>query len=153
HGVTLRNQVSEDFHVNADRRRLEQILINLVDNAIKFNHPGGAVTVVASESEGSQTIKVSDTGPGIPPEHLPRVFERFYRVDKARSREAGGTGLGLAIVKHLALAHGGEAYVASEVGVGSEFSIKLPRRGGANPSDRADQAHLATETVSYAAKQ
>lgn len=149
HGVTLRNQVAEDFYVNADRRRLEQILINLVDNAIKFNHPGGTVTVLAVDSEGSQTIKVSDTGPGIPPESLPRVFERFYRVDKARSREAGGTGLGLAIVKHLALAHGGEAYVASEVGAGSEFSIKLPRRGASTPSD---QAQLTTETVSYAAK-
>jgi two-component system phosphate regulon sensor histidine kinase PhoR len=149
HGVTLRNQVTEEFRVDADRRRLEQILINLVDNAIKFNHPGGAVTVLAIDSEGSQTIKVGDTGPGIPPDHLPRVFERFYRVDKARSREAGGTGLGLAIVKHLALAHGGEAYVTSEVGAGSEFSIKLPRRGGAPSSN---QPQLATETVSYAAK-
>lgn len=156
HGVTLHNQVAEDFHVDADRRRLDQILINLVDNAVKFNHPGGAVTVLALDSDGSQTIKVSDTGPGIPPEHLPRVFERFYRVDRARSREAGGTGLGLAIVKHLALAHGGEAYVASEVGAGSEFSIKLPRRGAANPSTdqthMAHMAHMATETVSYAAK-
>jgi two-component system phosphate regulon sensor histidine kinase PhoR len=151
HGVTLRNQVEEDFRVDADRRRLEQILINLVDNAIKFNHPGGSITVLAMDSEESQTIKVSDTGPGIPPEHLSRVFERFYRVDKARSREAGGTGLGLAIVKHLALAHGGEAYVASEVGVGSEFSIKLPERvAGVAPSD---QSQFPTETVTYAAKQ
>src|SRR5215468_426460 len=148
HGVALHNQVAEDFYVDADRRRLDQILINLVDNAVKFNHPGGAVTVLAADSEGGQTIKVRDTGPGIPPEHLPRVFERFYRVDKARSREAGGTGLGLAIVKHLALAHGGEAYVASEVGAGSEFSIKLPRRGdGAHSADQ-----MSTETVSYAAK-
>jgi two-component system, OmpR family, phosphate regulon sensor histidine kinase PhoR len=148
HGVALHNQVAEDFYVDADRRRLDQILINLVDNAVKFNLPGGAVTVLAVDSVGDQTIKVRDTGPGIPPEHLPRVFERFYRVDKARSREAGGTGLGLAIVKHLALAHGGEAYVASEVGAGSEFSIKLPRRGDANLS--ADQ--MSTEIVSYAAK-
>jgi two-component system phosphate regulon sensor histidine kinase PhoR len=149
HGVALHNQVAEDFYIDADRRRLDQILINLVDNAVKFNHPGGAVTVLAADSEDGQTIKVRDTGPGIPPEHLPRVFERFYRVDKARSREAGGTGLGLAIVKHLALAHGGEAYVASEVGAGSEFSIKLPRRGAGAQS--ADQ--MSTETVSYAAKQ
>ena len=150
HGVALHNQVAEDFYIDADRRRLDQILINLVDNAVKFNHPGGAVTVLAVDSEGGQTIKVRDTGPGIPPEHLPRVFERFYRVDKARSREAGGTGLGLAIVKHLALAHGGEAYVASEVGAGSEFAIKLPRRAAAIPG--ADQTQPATETVSYAAK-
>ncbi|MGH9936423.1 MAG: sensor histidine kinase, partial [Blastocatellia bacterium] len=147
HGVTLHNQVAEEFHVNADRRRLDQILINLVDNAIKFNHPGGAVTVLAEDSVDSQTINVRDTGPGIPPEHLPRVFERFYRVDKARSREAGGTGLGLAIVKHLALAHGGEAYVTSQVGAGSEFSIKLPMRAAS-----ADQTHPATEPASYAAK-
>jgi len=128
HGVTLDNCVEPEFEVSADSHRLEQILINLVDNAIKFNHPGGKVIVSAdlSESDLHHIIKVRDTGPGIPSEHLPRVFERFYRVDKARSREAGGTGLGLAIVKHLTLAHGGEAYVTSEVGIGSEFIVKLP---------------------------
>lgn len=127
-GVRLDNQIAEGFYVTADRRRLEQIVINLVDNAIKFNHPGGSVTVYAEQAEDNQQqiLRVRDTGVGIPAEHLPRVFERFYRVDRARSREAGGTGLGLAIVKHLARAHGGEAYVTSEVGVGSEFSIKLP---------------------------
>ncbi len=126
-GVRLDNQVAEEFYVTADRRRLEQIIINLVDNAIKFNHPGGSVSVFAEPGEeGQQLVCVRDTGTGIPAEHLPRVFERFYRVDRARSREAGGTGLGLAIVKHLARAHGGEAYVSSEVGVGSSFSIKLP---------------------------
>lgn len=150
HGVALHSQVAESFYVEADRRRLEQILINLVDNAIKFNRPGGAVTIQAEELEDGQIIRVRDTGPGIPPEHLPRVFERFYRVDKARSREAGGTGLGLAIVKHLARAHGGEAYVTSEVGVGSEFSIKLPRRGAVPSLDQ--KKHSATETISYAAK-
>ena len=93
-------------------------------------------------------IAVADEGSGIPAEDLGRVFERFYRVDKSRARDPGGTGLGLAIVKHLALAHGGEAYVASEVGAGSEFSIKLPRRDAGVQS--ADQ--MSTETVSYAAK-
>ncbi|MGH9801298.1 MAG: sensor histidine kinase [Blastocatellia bacterium] len=129
HGVRLDNQIAEDYYVSADRRRLEQIVINLVDNAIKFNHPGGSVAVCAETAEDGQhqIIRVRDTGAGIPAEHLPRVFERFYRVDRARSREAGGTGLGLAIVKHLARAHGGEAYVTSEVGAGSEFSIKLPK--------------------------
>ena len=137
-GVRLDNQVADDYYVTADRRRLEQIVINLVDNAIKFNHPGGSVAVCAETAEDGQhqIIRVRDTGAGIPTEHLPRVFERFYRVDRARSREAGGTGLGLAIVKHLARAHGGEAYVTSEVGVGSEFSIKLPAALQSEPMTR-----------------
>jgi two-component system phosphate regulon sensor histidine kinase PhoR len=126
--VQLRNEVPEDCTVIADRRRLEQVLINLVDNAIKFNQRPGEV-VVSAEATAEQTIiRVRDTGVGIAPEHLPRVFERFYRVDKARSRELGGTGLGLAIVKHLTRAHGGEAEVQSEVGQGCEFIIKLPHR-------------------------
>ncbi len=129
-GVQLHNEVDEDFMVTADARRLEQILTNLVDNAIKFSQPNREVSVSASTSEDARfhLIKVTDGGPGIAPEHLPRIFERFYRVDKARSREAGGTGLGLAIVKHIARAHGGEAFVASEVGHGSEFIIRLPLR-------------------------
>lgn len=147
-GVRLENEVAEDFHVNADQRRLEQILINLVDNAIKFNYPGGRVTIAACSAGQQHLIKVRDTGQGIPPEHLPRVFERFYRVDKARAREVGGTGLGLAIVKHLARAHGGEAYVTSEVGAGSEFIIKLPLVG-----DAVRAGHEPTsEATSYAVK-
>ena len=133
HQVNLHNQVPESCFVTADHRRLEQILTNLVDNAIKFNRPGGKVIVSASteqepDSETLIEMRVRDTGPGIPPEHLPRVFERFYRVDKARSRDLGGTGLGLAIVKHLARTHGGEAYVTSEIGQGCEFVIRLPYR-------------------------
>ena len=129
-GVQLHNEVDDDFAVTADSRRLEQILTNLVDNAIKFSLPNGDVRVSAtiSDDDRSHLIKVKDSGPGIASEHLPRIFERFYRVDKARSREAGGTGLGLAIVKHIARAHGGEAFVASEVGQGSEFTIRLPLR-------------------------
>ncbi len=147
HGVRFENQVSEDFYVIADRRRLEQIIINLVDNAIKFNHPGGSVILSAENDEDGQhkIIRVCDTGPGIPAEHLPRVFERFYRVDRARSREVGGTGLGLAIVKHLSRAHGGEAFVKSEVGVGSEFSIKLPKLPLAIPPD--EMASIAKPVV------
>ncbi|MBK7601028.1 MAG: PAS domain S-box protein [Acidobacteria bacterium] len=144
HGVWLDNQVPQDSTIFADRRRLEQILINLIDNAIKFNHPGGKVAVSASDTDDGlfNIVRVGDTGPGIPSEHLPRVFERFYRVDKARSREAGGTGLGLAIVKHLTRAHGGEAYVISEVGSGSEFSIKLPAATGAAPNQSNLQANV-----------
>lgn len=131
YGVTLENRVSTELYLSVDRHRLEQILVNLIDNGIKFNQPGGRVEVggeLCESEDGTKLhlIRVKDTGPGIPAEHLPRVFERFYRVDKARSRDAGGTGLGLAIVKHLARIHGGEAIVTSEVGVGSVFIIKLP---------------------------
>ncbi len=126
--VLLRNEVLESCAVTADRRRLEQILINLVDNAIKFNQPNGEVVVSATVGTAFVEIHVRDTGVGIPPDHLPRVFERLYRVDKARSRELGGTGLGLAIVKHLTRAHGGDAEVLSTVGQGCEFIIKLPNR-------------------------
>lgn len=138
--VTLNNEVNEELRVFADPRRLEQIFINLIDNAIKFNRPGGSVTVGTALSERGHhhLIRVRDTGIGIPADALPRVFERFYRVDKARSRAAGGTGLGLAIVKHLALAHGGEASVNSVVGAGSEFTIKLPVR--APLADSANEA-------------
>ncbi|HEX6183440.1 MAG TPA: ATP-binding protein [Pyrinomonadaceae bacterium] len=125
-GVTLLNEVPPEATVRADRRRLEQLLTNLVDNAVKFNRRGGAVTVV-HEREGRDRISVSDTGEGIPAEHHSRLFERFYRVDRARSRAAGGTGLGLAIVKHLARAHGGEVSVRSTPGEGSTFTIELPR--------------------------
>ena len=138
HGVHLRNLVEENRMITADPRRLEQILTNLVDNAIKFNVPGGEVSVSVVAEGRFETIKVRDTGPGIPLEHLPRIFERFYRIDKARSRAAGGTGLGLAIVKHLARAHGGEALVTSELGVGSEFSVRLPLR---------DEVQTASEKV------
>ncbi|MDQ3012179.1 MAG: ATP-binding protein [Acidobacteriota bacterium] len=153
HGVRLDNQVDEEFCVTADRRRLEQILINLVDNAIKFNHPGGCVTVAAEyDDPHHQVIRVRDTGSGIPAEHLPRVFERFYRVDRARTRDAGGTGLGLAIVKHLALAHGGEAYVTSEAGQGSEFFIKLPERTSDAEHISSPIDHASIRHASYAAK-
>ncbi len=154
-GVQLHNQVLASCMVMADHRRLEQILTNLVDNAIKFNRPGGEVVVTAASDDSSHhLIKVRDTGPGIPPEHLPRVFERFYRVDKARSRDAGGTGLGLAIVKHLARAHGGEAFVTSEPGAGCEFVVKLPSyeanaaRQKESPSDQPTIAAVTRAPLS-----
>ena len=127
-GVALVNEVPPDATVRADPRRLEQMLLNLVDNAIKFNRRGGAVTV-AFERGACDLVSVSDTGEGIPADHLPRIFERFYRVDRARSREMGGTGLGLAIVKHLARAHGGEVGVRSASDEGTTFTIELPREG------------------------
>lgn len=123
--VSLRNDVTPECVVQADGRRLEQMLTNLIDNAIKFNREGGSVTIRQDRQERDR-ISVMDTGDGIPPEHIKRIFERFYRVDRARSRDMGGTGLGLAIVKHLARAHGGEVSVYSEFGEGATFVIELP---------------------------
>jgi two-component system phosphate regulon sensor histidine kinase PhoR len=111
--------------VRADRDRLAQILVNLVDNAVKFTPPGGRVTVRARAVDGWVELAVVDTGVGIPPEDLPRVTERFYRVDRARSRELGGTGLGLAIVKHLVLALGGRLDIASTPGQGTTVRVTL----------------------------
>jgi two-component system phosphate regulon sensor histidine kinase PhoR len=111
----------------ADHDRLVQILINLVDNAVKYTPRGGGVRIGARESgDGMIEVAVSDTGVGIPRADLPRITERFYRVDKARSRELGGTGLGLAIVKHLVLAHGGELSIESEVEQGTTVRFTLP---------------------------
>ena len=126
--VNLINEVSPDVCVFADVIRLEQMLTNLVDNAIKFNIEGGSVTVSYVVAAAKDLITVADTGEGISGEHLQRIFERFYRTDRARSREIGGTGLGLAIVKHLARLHGGEVTVASVLSKGTTFSVELPRR-------------------------
>jgi len=106
---------------------LEQAIANLLDNAIKYGNAGGNVWVEGRAAAGEFLIEVRDEGPGIAPQHLPRIFERFYRVEKARSRSAGGTGLGLAIVKHIAQAHGGRVTVESTLGQGSAFAIRLPR--------------------------
>jgi two-component system phosphate regulon sensor histidine kinase PhoR len=130
-GVALRNEVGEEIVVRADARRLEQMLTNLCDNAIKFTSEGGAVVVAHERAGDRDRISVADTGEGIPAAHIHRIFERFYRVDRARSRALGGTGLGLAIVKHLARAHGGEATVRSTPGEGSTFTIELPHSGEA----------------------
>jgi two-component system, OmpR family, phosphate regulon sensor histidine kinase PhoR len=124
--ISLQNAVARDAVVYADARRLEQMLTNLVENGIKFGRENGAV-VISHESGTRDRIMVEDDGDGIPAQHLERLFERFYRVDRARSREMGGTGLGLAIVKHLALLHGGEITVESELGKGSGFTIFLPK--------------------------
>jgi signal transduction histidine kinase len=102
------------------------MLTNLMHNAIKFNREGGEVRVNHQRAGARDRISVSDTGEGIAPEHIERIFERFYRVDRARSRALGGTGLGLAIVKHLARAHGGETTVRSTPNQGSTFTIEIP---------------------------
>ena len=107
---------------------LEQAVLNLADNALKYSPNGSRVDIQAREEEGFLVIRVKDSGPGIPSRHLQRIFERFYRVDKARSREEGGTGLGLAIVRHIALAHGGKAEASSREGEGSTFTLRVPIR-------------------------
>ena len=125
--ITLINELPQ-LVAAADLGRLEQVLANLVDNAIKYGRAQGAVTVGGGKTEdGKIEIFVQDDGPGIPPESLDRVFERFYRVDKARSREQGGTGLGLSIVKHIVQSHGGKVWVKSELGKGSTFFFTLPQ--------------------------
>ena len=128
--VTVRTSINPGTVVFADPRRLEQMLTNLVENAIKFNRDGGEV-MIGCENGVRSRIRVQDTGEGIPAQHLERLFERFYRVDRARSKDLGGTGLGLAIVKHLARAHGGEVRVTSELGQGSVFEIDLPLESAA----------------------
>lgn len=114
-----------DPEVLGDKERLRVVLDNLIQNAIKYNKPNGAVVLVCQREDGNVRVSVTDTGVGIEPEHQPRVFERFYRVDKNRSREVGGTGLGLAIVKHIIEAHGSTVSVTSTVGKGSTFSFTL----------------------------
>jgi two-component system, OmpR family, phosphate regulon sensor histidine kinase PhoR len=112
--------------IKADEARFSQVMINLLDNAIKYSSEGGAATISAKVADNALQIDISDTGIGISESDLPRIFERFYRVDKARSRELGGTGLGLSIVKHIVSAHGGQVWVKSELGRGSTFSFTIP---------------------------
>jgi two-component system phosphate regulon sensor histidine kinase PhoR len=125
--MPLGNEIPPDTCVLADRRALEMIFSNLLDNAVKYCPEGTPVTIGAEVSENRVRITVADQGPGIPPPHLPRIFERFYRVDAGRSRDLGGTGLGLAIVKHLAEAMEGTVGVDSQPGQGACFSITLPK--------------------------
>ena len=127
--VNLDMEIPRGLGIRADRRRLEQVLVNLLENAIKFNKPGGKVTVRASTSEqtpGAVRIEIEDTGVGIPADSIERVFHRFYRVDRSRSRQMGGTGLGLSIVKHLVRLQGGTVRVESRLGEGSRFTLEFP---------------------------
>jgi len=126
-GVRLVRGTVEEADVLGNRTHLEQVLVNLLDNGVKFNRPDGEVRVETRRGPNGQvTITVEDTGIGIPSEHLSRIFERFYRVDKARSREAGGTGLGLSIVKHIVERMEGSVAVESNLGKGSKFTVTLP---------------------------
>jgi two-component system phosphate regulon sensor histidine kinase PhoR len=125
--IKIDKEIPEGATVNADRDKIMQILINLLDNAVKFTETGFVIVEFYSNN-GDFILSVQDTGIGIPREHLPRIGERFYRVDTARSRELGGTGLGLAIVKHLVMAHGWNLKIESEVGKGTEVKIIIPSK-------------------------
>lgn len=121
------NCADEAIDVKADAQRIEQVLINLIDNGIKYGHQDGKVTVLIEDRKKSYLISVKDNGPGISEKHLPRLFERFYRIDKSRTKLSGGTGLGLSIVKHIVHAHGSKIQVESKVDKGTSFSFKLER--------------------------
>lgn len=135
--VRLELEVPPSVSVRADPRRLEQILTNLVDNAIKFNRPGGLVRARGEETEGSVRLVVEDTGIGIPSDHLDRIFHRFHRVKRATPESEKGTGLGLAIVKHLVLLHGGRVEVSSQLGQGSRFTLTFPAWDRPNATSEA----------------
>jgi len=124
--VEAENELPVDLSVKIDKDKIDQVLTNLIDNAIKFNREKGSIRIYSQHANGKVKIIVEDSGIGIPQKDLPRIFERFYRVDKARSRELGGTGLGLSIVKHIVELHRGEAGVESTEGLGSSFWFTLP---------------------------
>jgi len=139
--------VPENLVVQADRTRLEQILSNLIDNAVKFNRPGGLVTVNAESAGDKAVILIEDTGVGITALDLPRIFERLYRADKSRSNRIEGTGLGLAIVKHLVQAHCGEITATTELGRGSRFTFTVPLAAPADMPDESIHSELSVVDV------
>jgi len=126
-GLEVKNDLHTGLSVKADKDRMEQVLTNLIDNAVKFNKEKGFIRIYCEELNDKIKVTVEDSGIGIPAKDIPRIFERFYRVDKARSRELGGTGLGLSIVKHIVELHGGSVGVESTEGLGSKFWFVLPK--------------------------
>ncbi|HEX6230227.1 MAG TPA: ATP-binding protein [Actinomycetota bacterium] len=136
-GVTIEERVPDDLPpVRADPERVHQVLYNLLDNALRFTPAGGRVSVTASRHDGAVDVAVADTGPGISSEHLPRLFERFYRIDTSRSRNEGGTGIGLAIARSVVEAHGGRIWAESEPGKGAVFTFELPVAAAQEPETR-----------------
>ena len=143
--ITIENKITSAIpEVLADRDKLAQVFLNLLDNAVKFNRSGGSIILSAEQSAGFVRVSIEDSGQGIAPADLPRVFERFYRSDRARARETGGTGLGLAIVKHLVEAHGGRIWFHSEEDHGSTFSFTIPLANSDAPSAPASSERPLT---------
>ncbi len=126
--ISVRNELFTELIINLDKDKIEQVLTNLIDNALKFNREKGWIRIYSEDMHNKIKICMEDSGQGIPEKDLSRIFERFYRVDKARSRELGGTGLGLSIVKHIVELHGGSVGVESTEGLGSKFFFILPKR-------------------------
>ena len=141
HGIELQVEDTAQAQVGADRDAVHQVFANLVDNAMKYGASGRRIVLGARTSQSGIEFYVRDFGPGIPSEHLPRLFERFYRVDKARSRESGGTGLGLAIAKHIVRAHGGNIRVASQLNHGCTFAFVLQQAAGTSTNVAAVHGH------------
>jgi two-component system phosphate regulon sensor histidine kinase PhoR len=140
-GVKIQSGGAPDSVVMADPDAMNQVFGNLIENALKYAKDGKRIRVGAQALDGEVQFTVQDFGPGIASEHLERIFERFYRIDKARSRESGGTGLGLAIVKHIVQAHGGRIWAESELGNGVAFHFALPLAPIAAPTPQADAVH------------
>ncbi|MCX5698528.1 MAG: ATP-binding protein [Candidatus Omnitrophica bacterium] len=126
-GIEVTNQLPKEFIINGGKDRVEQVLVNLIDNAIKFNKDKGSIKIYNQDDSGNIKVIIEDFGMGIPQKDISRIFERFYRVDQARSRELGGTGLGLSIVKHIIELHNGSVGVESTEGLGSKFWFILPK--------------------------
>ncbi len=141
--IALKCATQARVEVEGDPARLKQVVVNLVDNAIKYTTEGGEVDITVQALNGNAVLEVSDTGIGIPREALPHVFERFYRVDRARSRKMGGAGLGLSIVKSICAAHGGDIHVESSDGKGSRFRVDLPLAKGLG-KDGQSKPHSAS---------
>ncbi len=146
-GVDLRTRIEGRVEVRGDRERLRELLVILVDNAIKYTEPGGRVELALRRKHRSGIIVVSDTGHGIPAESLPHIFDRFYRVDKARSRESGGTGLGLAIARQIVDTHGGTIGVQSELGKGTTVTVELKARSRDGQMDARPQPSESAEPL------
>jgi two-component system phosphate regulon sensor histidine kinase PhoR len=128
--ISLEFDPEKSYQTLADRQKIYRVCQNLIFNAVKYNHDGGEVQVCIKSSKNQLQVEVKDNGPGIPPEDLKRIFERFYRVEKSRSKGKGGTGLGLAIVKHILEGHKSKISVSSVLGKGSIFSFELPLEKG-----------------------